>query len=206
LTTGPTESSSAVTASRILDLAARARSGDRDAFEALFARGADRLHAYVRARLGPKLRSEVDSMDVLQETFIDAQRAVARFEPQGAGALLAWLCRIAESRIKALADRQGAAKRRPPGTALPVEEALDRARASGTGPQTGAARAEAQRRIERALDVLEDDERRAVLARFFEDRTIDETAAIVGRSATATRRLLGRALLRLGRELPEGFA
>ena len=71
----------------IQDLMAKARAGHRDAADQLFARAADRVLLYVRMRLGVALRARVDAMDVLQETFLHAQRAWERFVlPEGADA------------------------------------------------------------------------------------------------------------------------
>ena len=55
--------------------------------------------------------------------------------------------------------------------------------------------------MEAALDRLEPDEREVLLLRHFQGLTIDEAAVVLGRSATAVRRLLGRAARRLGEEL-----
>jgi RNA polymerase sigma-70 factor (ECF subfamily) len=65
-----------------------ARSGQREALDQLFAKSADRVQLYIRSRLGPKLRDEVDSLDVLQETYLKAHKHFARFAngaPNGGG-------------------------------------------------------------------------------------------------------------------------
>lgn len=180
------------------DLAARARDGDRAAFDRLFAGAADRLHLFVRARLGAALRARLEPWDVVQETYVDALAAFERFEPRGEGSFVRWLCCLAESRIRALADHHGALKRRPPGERVQLSEVLERARTSGTGPVTAADRAATRVRVERSLEALPDDERLALLLRHFQGRTIDEVAAHLGRSATSVRRLLARAQERLG--------
>ncbi len=181
----------------------RARAGDRDAADVLFARAADRVLLYVRLRLGRALRAEVDSMDVLQETYAAAIEDLDRFEMRGDGAFPRWLCRIAENRIRGLADRRGAKKRSPGGGRLPVSDVLDRVAAQGSGPATRAERIEGRERLASALDRLEDDERLAILLRHFEGRTFDAMAAALGTSASGARRILGRAMARLGSALEE---
>jgi RNA polymerase sigma factor (sigma-70 family) len=82
-----------------------------------------------------------------------------------------------------------------------VSAILENLRASGTGPVTAADRLERRRTLENVIESMNEEEREVVLLRFFQDRTIDEIAAVLGRSSTAVRRLVGRALLRMGTEL-----
>ena len=171
----------------------RARDGDRAAYDRLFALAADRLLLYVRLRLGKGLRDRLESMDVVQEAYLEAWKDLATFEPRDDGAFARWLCRVAENRLRGLADHHGAQKRQ----ARDVEDV----RRTLPGPATSAARRETRVRVEAALDRLEPDEREVLLLRHFQGLTIDEAAVVLGRSATAVRRLLGRAARRLGEEL-----
>ncbi len=166
----------------------------------LFEGAAERVHLFIRMRLGDGLRRDHDSLDVLQEAYAQALRSMGDFEPRGEGAFATWLCRIAENRIHDLADRRQAAKRRAPGHEVPISAILERARASA-GPATAAARRERNERLEGSIARLPEDERAAVLQRWFEDRTVDEIAARLGRSPSAVRRLLGRAIAAIGEEL-----
>jgi len=186
---------------RTRELHGRAREGDADALDLLFAGSADRVLLYVGARLGGRLRAKAEPMDVLQETWLEAHRSFDDFVYRGKGAFTAWLCRIAEHRIRALADHHGAAKRTPPGEPLPVSRVLDRVRAAGTGPATAASRQEQRRRLAAALDGLPEEEREVLLQRHFLDRTWDEIADALGRPATTVRRQAGRATKRLGEAL-----
>jgi len=180
------------------DLIARARAGDRDAYDRLFAAAADRVLLFARLKLGDRLRAEVDSMDVLQETYVEAHRAFPWFEDRGGDAFARWLYRIVENCIRGLADRYGARKRRRPRGTVPISQVLERVSGSATAPSMAAARAEERERLARAMERLAGDEREALLLRFFQGLAIDEIARGLGRSETATRRLLGRAAARLG--------
>ncbi len=91
-------------------LCVQARAGDQKAYEQLFALHADRALLFVRARLGPRLREKVESMDVLQEAYLAAHRDFAKFEYTDDGAFLRWICRIIENRICDLGDYFGAQK------------------------------------------------------------------------------------------------
>ncbi len=185
------------------DLVARARAGDRDAYDRLFELAADRALLFVRLRLGPALRDKVDALDVLQEAYLEAHQAFPRFEYRGRASFSRWLCRSIVNRIRGLADHFGAKKRqaRPAGGAPPppISHVLERAAAPDTGPVTAVARQEERERLARAIEQLEPDEREVLLLRYFQDRTIEEVAASLGRSESAARRPLGRATARLGR-------
>lgn len=185
-------------------LVSLAQGGDRPAYERLFAEVADRVLLYIRLRLGPGLRSKVESGDVLQEAYLGALRDLPKFEVKEAGTFCQWVCRIAEHRIHGMADHFAAKKRQAPETPREVDRMLDGVRASGHGPATTIARREGRERLERALEQLGEDERSALLLRYFEDRTVEEIAANLGRSPSAVRRLLGRAHLQLSDALAHG--
>lgn len=172
----------------------RAKSGDRDAYDTLFALAADRLLLFIRLRLGAALRAKLDSMDVLQEAYLEAHRALPSFELSEDGAFARWLCRISENKIRGLADYHGAKKRQEPQADRHVSDVL----AAQTGPVTVAARKEGRIRLEKAIDKMESEEREALLLRYFEDLTVDQIGETMGRSPTSVRRLLGRATVRLG--------
>lgn len=175
-----------------------AREGDRSAYDDLFARASARLLLFIRVRLGPALAGNLEPMDILQETYSRAHRSFADFIPAGEGSFVRWLCRLAENQMRDCADHFAAAKRRPPGKALPVSEVLAKAEATGTGPATAFDRARVRERLAGALETLTEDERRAILLRFFEGLSIDEMAASLDKSPSGVRRLLGRAANRLG--------
>jgi len=63
------------------ELLARARGGSNEALGALLQRCGPKLLSLVRLRLGPALRREVDSRDVLQATLV---KALAHFDDAAA--------------------------------------------------------------------------------------------------------------------------
>jgi RNA polymerase sigma-70 factor (ECF subfamily) len=178
-------------------LLGRAVAGDDTAYERLFALAAPRLRLYLSARMGAALRAVADPEDALQETWIEAHRALARFEPRGTGSFLRWLCRIAENVLRGMADRKDARRRTPPGSALPFAVAEGRLD-SATGAATAAGRGEERARVGEALTALPEDERQTIVLRFFAGMTIDEIAALTGDAPTTVRRRLGRAAVGLG--------
>ena len=172
-------------------LCQQARSGDRVAYDQLFALHVDRALLFVRARLGPKLRERVESMDVVQDAYLAAHRAFEQFEYTDEGAFLKWLCRIIENRIRDLGDYFGAEKR----------QAIDLPKSNPTGPVTALDRVEHRDKVARALDALSDDHRQVLLLRYFEGLSAEEAGKVLDRSAGAIRKLTARALTELGRQL-----
>ncbi len=187
-------------------LVERARGGDREAYEDLFARAAEGALLFARLRLGPRLRERLDSLDVLQEAYLEAHRAFERFEPRGEGSFARWLCRIIENRIRGLADHHGAKRRNAPGSVSPVSRVIERLRGAVTDPGAAAARSEERSRLAAALEDLSEDAREIVLLRVFAGRTLDEIATATARSRNGVRRRLGVATARLGGLITAGAA
>ncbi len=172
-----------------LTLWQKARDGDREAYDRLFAIYSDRALMYIRARLGPRLRSTIESRDILQDTYLAAHRNFSSFDHTDDGAFGRWLCRIAENRIRDLGDYWGAGKRRI--VALPEPE-------PETGPVTAVDRAERRQALLQGIDALSEDHRAVLLLRYFEGLDVEETARRMDRSAGAVRKLTARALAELG--------
>lgn len=178
-----------------------ARGGDDAAYEALFARVADRLLLYVRLRLGPRLAGSLEPMDVVQETYLAALRSFAGFEPRGPGAFSRWLFRIADNRLRDAVDHLDAHKRQALARAARSSSVLDRLRAEEASPATESDRREQVHALHEALARLAEDERQAVLLRHFHEATFAEIGAQLGTSEPTARRLVVRAYARLGEAL-----
>ena len=172
-------------------LCKKAKSGDRDAYDRLFALHSDRALMFVRARLGPRLREKVESIDVLQDAYLAAHQAFENFEYIDDGSFTRWLCRIIENRIRDMNDHFGAKKRQA--VPLPTSDP--------TGPITALDRTEHREKILLALDGLSEDHRQVLLLRFFEGLNAEEVGRMMDRTAGAVRKLTSRALVELGKRL-----
>jgi RNA polymerase sigma-70 factor, ECF subfamily len=182
----------------------QAQDGKQNARDRLFARAADRVLLYARMRLGTALRARVDAMDVLQETFLHAERDWQKFRPISSDPdreLAQWLCAIAENRIRDLAAWHQAGRRDVGREARDVTEVLRQLHRSGHGPATSMVRRDERDRVADAVDTLPDEDREVLLLRHFEGLTIDAIADRTGRSASSVRRALGRSVQQLGRTL-----
>ncbi len=146
---------------------------------------------FVRARLGPRLREKVESIDVLQDAYVAAHQAFENFEYVDDGSFTRWLCRIIENRIRDMNDHFGAQKRQA--VPLPTSDP--------TGPITALVRAEHREKILGALNGLSEDHRQVLLLRFFEGLSAEEVGRMMDRTSGAVRKLTSRALVELGKRL-----
>ena len=75
------------------------RAGDSDLLGRVLERYRDYLRLLVRLNLGEQIRGKVADSDVVQETFIQAQKNFARFRGKTEAELLAWLRAIMAAQI-----------------------------------------------------------------------------------------------------------
>ncbi|MCB9919344.1 MAG: sigma-70 family RNA polymerase sigma factor [Planctomycetes bacterium] len=177
---------------RTLNLLSRIRDGDDEAWTALYRLHHDDLLFLIRRQLGPKLRSVLQSEDILQSVALEAFRDLPRFEPRAQGSLRAFLHKLVMNKIRDRADFHSAKKR---GAALSLETSMLDDVGQGDGPRFYDS--ERYERLERALDRLPDDMRQAIVLRRFEGLSSREAADAMGKSDDAMRKLYSRALARL---------
>lgn len=178
-----------------------AQGGAGDAYEALFARVAERLLLYVRLRLGTRLGARVEALDVVQETYLLAHRDFERYRERPGASFSAWLYRIADNRLRDLSAHHAAAKREALREAAQGSAVLARLCAEATGPATEADRRDRADALGAALDELDELEREALLLRHFHDLTLDAIAEQLGTSEPSVRRAIGRGQVKLGARL-----
>lgn len=169
----------------------RAKEGSQDALDRLFGRYGERLLALVRLRLGPGLRPQIESQDVLQETLLNAFRRIDQFEGSGERTLMAWLGAIARNVIRDQVDyhhreRRDAKRQVPLGEIGEVVESRIRDEVSRVALH------EKSVLLERAIEELDPDRREVILLRSFEELTFPEIAERTGRTADACRMMYRR--------------
>ncbi len=162
------------------ELAREARAGSRRSFEELASRYRRRLFVYLRSRVG----SDEDAEDLVQDTLLKLYRNIGAYDP--AYRFSTWLYTSA-GRLAIDAFRKGAAARAHLSGA-PVEDLPDpAARPAGAGAGAGATGAWD------AARALGGDRYRVLWLRYGEDMSIEEIAAVIGRTRLAVRVLLHRA-------------
>lgn len=181
----------AVTTDPLQGVIQQAQRGDREAFEEAIASVEGRLRSMISARMGSELRSRVEPDDIFQEAVTRAFESLDRFEWQGGGSFFRWLRGIAENLLLGAADKH---KRR---AVLEVE--ARRGAASQVSASRGLRREERFERLENALQSLSPDHREVILLARIEGLQITEIAERLGRSKSAVKNLLLRALKELKR-------
>jgi RNA polymerase sigma-70 factor (ECF subfamily) len=181
-----------------IDLLERARNGSDEALGALVERCGPKLLALVRLRLGPSLRREVESRDVLQSALLKAVGGFDRFAGTDGGSLMAWLARIAENEVRDLAEHHGR-QRRDAARRVSLEESPEAARlASRVRSQTSlVACGERLSAMTAALESLAADHREVIVLHALQELSFPEVGQRLGRSADACRMLFARAMTAL---------
>jgi len=178
-------------------LISRAKLGDQDAIDRLFARHLRPLQRWASGRLPKWARDLADTDDLVQETLLQTFKRIDAFEPRRVGALQAYLRQAVLNRIR---DELRRKARRP--EAIDVDGVEDLACRS---PLEEAIGRQAVEEYEDALERLKPEEREAIIARVEIGYTYEELADALGKpSAEAARMSARRALLRLAEEMNRG--
>jgi RNA polymerase sigma-70 factor (ECF subfamily) len=187
---------------------AAARAGSREALGQVLSQYHCYLLQVARRQLARDLQAKGDASDLVQETFLEAQRFFDRFDGHSGDELRAWLrCVLVHQTAKVGRRFRTTQKRR-----LAREVRLDACRpladADAALPPapvaTPSAMLLARERREvllRALDRLPEDYRQVMLLRYQQEMTFEEIGRQMARSADAARMLWARALERLKHEL-----
>lgn len=92
-------------------LVSLAKQGDRSALDQLCGVYGERVLRIIRLRMGSELRSQMESMDLVQDVLMCALRDLGDFTYTNEGDFLRWLGKIAENRIRDNLDKLHAGKR-----------------------------------------------------------------------------------------------
>ena len=172
----------------------RARAGDQQALERLFARHLKPLQRWTRGRLPRWARDLADTDDLVQDTLLQTFKRIEDFEPRRVGALQAYLRQAVLNRIRNELRRKG---RQPHATDLDDIEVE-----SAESPLEQAIGREAVERYEAALHRLTAEEREAIIARVEMGYSYEELAEALGKpTPDAARKAARRALVRLAEEM-----
>ena len=172
----------------------RARAGDQQALERLFARHLKPLQRWTRSRLPKWARDLADTDDLVQDTLLQTFKRIEDFEPRRVGALQAYLRQAVLNRIRNELRRKG---REPHITDVDGVEVE-----SVESPLEQAIGREAVERYEAALHRLTAEEREAIIARVEMGYSYEELAEALGKpTPDAARKAARRALVRLAEEM-----
>lgn len=178
-------------------LLARARDGDSEALETLFARYLLPLRQWASGRLPRWARDIADTQDLVQDTLLQTFKGVRGFEPRGEGALFAYLRQALMNRI-----RDEIRKRQRRGDPESIDSQVPDPQPS---PLEQAIGQQALERYEAALGRMREEDRDVLIGRLELGLTYEALAEVAGKpSAEAARQASRRALLRLVEEMRRG--
>lgn len=153
------------------ELVRRVQAGDKRAFDVLVQKYQHKLVKLIMRYV----RDPVESLDVAQEAFIKAYRALPNF--RGDSSFYTWLYRIGINTAKNHLVAQG---RRPPDADIDVQDAeqydVDSRLKEHDTPEALARRDEIERVIIEAIEAPPEDLRTAITLREFEGLTYEEIA------------------------------
>lgn len=164
------------------ELVARARAGDRPAFEQLVRIHADRVYAVVLRVTGDRHEAE----EVVQETFLRAWRNLGRFE--GRSRFFTWLYRIAVNEARRSQERRSARPAPAPLADAPAEIADER-----DAPHVRAEARDLLHNLQAAILALPLEYRMPLVLRDVEGLSTAEAAAVMDLGEAAFKSRLHRA-------------
>ena len=189
------------------DLPRRMREGDRAALADCFAHCRDRLWRVADFRLDPRLRRRVDTDDVLQHTYLDADRRLEHFKGETQTEVFVWLRLVLIQTLTDLYRAHLGAEMRDAGREVPLDAlapadgiSVSLARhliAEITSPSGVAVRAETEEDLRRVIAEMDPIDREIIALRHFEELGNSETAEVLGIQPKAASIRYVRALARL---------
>lgn len=194
-------------------LISRARSGGAESLGRLLDASRGYLKLLARLQIDRRLQGKVDASDIVQETFMEANRAFGGFRGSTEGEFLTWLRKILASRLaKAVRHFYGTQSRdvrleRQLGEELGRSSQAAQALAlSQSSPSDRAVRREQAVILADALERLPPHYRQAIILRQFEELTFPEVALRMKRSVGSVQQIWIRALTALRRSLGGGLS
>jgi RNA polymerase sigma-70 factor (ECF subfamily) len=179
------------------ELVARSISGDADSFNELILRWERPIYALAYRTIG----REEDARDVCQETFLRAFRALPGF--RGQAKFSSWLYRIALNLCRDWVRRE----RRAP-VVQPPEDADLMEMAAAVEPSESiedlVARKDLAQAVERAMALLPEEQRTAIVLKEYHGLTFQEIADLIGCPLSTVKTRLYQGLTVLRRELAKG--
>ncbi len=188
----------------------RLREGKTDALAELFGSCRPRLTQMLHLRMQGRLAARVDPSDVLQETYLDANRKLQAYLRDPKVSTYVWLRGLTLDRLKKVQREHLGAQCRAVGRELrlPEESSLAFAHkivANGPSPSNAVMASELRQRVMKALLSLKEEDCEVLLMRHFEGMSNREVAETLGLGISGATMRHGRALFRLREMLLSGL-
>lgn len=198
-----------------LQLVARIHEGEVEAFNQLFARYYPRVKLLVRMHMLDKLKAQVEPDDVIQEIYLELFRNFHKFEARDPNSFYKWVVTVVGWKVRDLDKYFFKTAKRQPQETLSLQQRL----ASGSStsgfefgdnlvdrvatPSKIVMDREGYRMLEKALETMPAKLRQVIVLRHLEQRSVKETAEVMGMTPNATSVLFHRAQKRLHEVLKE---
>lgn len=193
------------TSDKTQQLVILAKSGDESALERLYRVYGERVRWMVRFRMGKALRSRLESMDLVQDVFINAFGALEDFTYKNEGDFVRWLSKITQNALADNLDKLHAAKRdiRKEYHFSNRNSATDdmpgevKGNINVTTPSVIISKREDLAKLEKAIDELKPEYRDVVVLSKIEGLSYKEIGKKLGKSPDAVRMLMPSAMAEL---------
>ena len=187
------------------ELVALAQEGDQTALTHLYRIYGERVLWMVRLRMSEELRSKLESMDIVQDTLVNAMRGLDEFTYKNEGDFVRWLSKIAENELRGSLRKLHADKR---DIRKVVRFDYDRQTTSGgyagmpvpvdaTTPSVIMSKRDELARLEKAIDSLKPEYREVIILTKIDGLSYNEMGQRLGKSDEAVRKLVSRAMAEL---------
>jgi RNA polymerase sigma-70 factor (ECF subfamily) len=185
-----------------------AQGGSAEALGELFEGFRQYLLLVANQELRRDLQAKVGASDLVQQTFLEAQRGFDQFDGRSQRDLLVWLRQILKNNLRdATRSYRCASKRQvqreiaivadDDSAAIPTTVLVDRSES----PSWPVRQCEQDAALHDALSRLSECQRQVIVLRNLELRSFVEIAECMGRSPDAARKLWGRAVQALAEQL-----
>jgi RNA polymerase sigma-70 factor (ECF subfamily) len=189
-------------------LSRRLSRGDRHALAELFTAYRDRLGQMLHFRMPAALAGRLDIDDLLQESYLAAEKRIDAFEHSDEHGPFVWLRLVTLQTLTDQCRRHLAAQRRDAGRDVSIHQRITMPGATTasmaslligqwTSPSGVVMRAEAIQQLENAIDRMDPTDREVLALRHFEMLSNQETAAVLGITPDAASIRYVRAIRRL---------
>lgn len=184
-----------------------ARDGSRDALGQALEACRRYLLSIARQEMDASLQAKGGASDLVQDTFLEAQRAFGRFQGNSEGELRAWLRQLLHHRTAKFGRRYRTTQKRRLARETALRTVGEQAARQGglcaelPSPSTQLIAHEQAQRLLQALECLPEDYRRVISLRYLEQRKFEEIGQLMQRTPNAVRLLWLRAIERIKHEM-----
>jgi len=192
-----------------MNLLALAKKGERSALGSLLEHYRPYLLVLAQRYLDPRLQGRLDPADVVQVTFLEAQRDLESFRGEDIASMLAWLRNILRNNIASMHQHHLMTKKRSAhleaysktSTEEGQVELVDLLPSETTSPSQRAMRDEVAAELAASLMKLPDTQKEALRLRYLEGWSLKRISDHLQKSEMAVAGLLKRGLQGLRQEL-----